>query len=167
MRGFYALRPGKFLLASFLASCPHFGSNLRAPSPVERRMPSRRAIVVGLGLISLPGCGKNSRDVAPAPKNPGERASLLIENVPHVRQKPDFCGEAVVASFAQAAGAEFDQDDVFDLSGMDPARGMGVTTSELKTALERMGFDPGPVWHDVPVDDAPAELARMFDELYA
>lgn len=65
---------------------------------------------------------------------------MLIRNVPHMRQKPDFCGEAVAASFAQALGARYEQDDVFDLSGMDPARGMGATTRELRTALERMGF---------------------------
>ncbi len=123
--------------------------------------------MVGLGLLALPGCEKSSPGVAPAPKTPGERASVLIRNVPHVRQKPDFCGEAVAASFAQAAGASFDQDDVFDVSGMDPARGMGVTTRELRAAVERMGFDAGPVWHTVSRASARVELERLFDELYA
>ena len=130
-------------------------------------MASRRSIMVGLGLLSLPGCEKSAPGVAPAPRTPGERVSVLIQNVPHVRQKPDFCGEAVAASFAQAAGARFDQDDVFDVSGMDPARGMGVTTRELKAALERMGFDAGPVWHTVSRESARAELGRLFDELHA
>jgi hypothetical protein len=128
-------------------------------------MPSRRSIVVGLGLLSLPSCEKNTP--APAPRAPGEHPSVLIRNVPHVRQKPDFCGEAVAASFAQAAGVPFDQDDVFDVSGMDPARGMGVTTRELKAALERMGFDAGPVWHTVSRENAVTELRRLFDELHA
>lgn len=123
--------------------------------------------MVGLGLLALPGCEKNAPGAAPAPKTPGERASVLIKNVPHVRQKPDFCGEAVAASFAQAAGAPFDQDDVFDVSGMDPARGMGVTTRELKAALERMGFDTGPVWHTVSRETARDDVGRLFDELHA
>lgn len=99
---------------------------------------------------------------------PGERPkNVLIEHVPHIVQKPDFCGEAVAASYLQSLGVPVDQDDVFDASGMDPARGMGVTTRELKTALERFGFAVGPVWKSVSEKSASSELGREFAELHA
>jgi hypothetical protein len=94
-------------------------------------------------------------------------ASIVIPGVPHVRQKPDFCGEAATESWLRARGHAIDQDRVFDLSGLDPARGMGATTRELKTALERLGFAPGPVWHSVAVDNADLELSGLFRELHA
>jgi hypothetical protein len=84
-----------------------------------------------------------------------------------VRQKPDFCGEAVAASWLAALGKPTDQDSVFDASGMDPARGMGVTTRELEAALTRLGFRPGKVWHRVDAEDAASELGALFGELHA
>jgi hypothetical protein len=44
---------------------------------------------------------------------------------------------------------------------------MGVTTRELSTALERLGFDVGPVWHSVDVVDSGSQLERLFAELHA
>jgi hypothetical protein len=49
---------------------------------------------------------------------------------------------------------------------MDPARGMGVTTRELKTALERLGFDVGRGWYEVRSDGADEELAGLFESLH-
>jgi hypothetical protein len=43
---------------------------------------------------------------------------------------------------------------------------MGVTTRELKVALERIGFRVGPVWHQVPAG-APDALDTLFTELHA
>jgi hypothetical protein len=126
----------------------------------------RRQLVLGLGAFAFGACDRNGPAGAPAPKAGRELESVLIRDVPHVRQKPDFCGEAVAASFAQALGARYDQDDVFDLSEMEPARGMGATTRELRTALERMGFRTGAVWHDVPANSV-HELRALFDELHA
>lgn len=94
-------------------------------------------------------------------------STVLIERVPHVTQKPDFCGEAVVASWLGALGQPVDQDDVFDVSGMDPARGMGVTTRELAAALTRLGIETGPVWYSVSAERAESELAQRFAELHA
>jgi hypothetical protein len=114
------------------------------------------------------GCERRNAEPLATPLPPAQRPkNVLIPNVPHILQKPDFCGEAVAASFILARGVSVDQDDVFDASGMDPARGMGVTTRELKTALERFGFAVGPVWKSVKADSAGAELAQEFAELHA
>jgi Peptidase_C39 like family len=131
---------------------------------------SRRAFI-GSAIASLVACQRSpssprrSVELPPTPA-PG-LPSVLIEHVPHVRQKPDFCGEAVAASWLRAKGLPVDQDDVFDVSGLDPARGMGVTTRELATALEHLGVKPGRVWYSVSADRAAPELARLFAELHA
>jgi len=91
--------------------------------------------------------------------------SVILKGVPHVHQKPDFCGEAATESWLSALGSPVDQDQVFALSGMPPERGMGATTRELKVALERLGFDIGPVWNFVPAGDASA-LDAIFAELH-
>jgi hypothetical protein len=92
--------------------------------------------------------------------------SVKIGDVPHVRQKPDFCGEAAAESWLRKLGRGFDQDAVFDRSGMDPARGMGATTRELKVALERLGFAVGPVWRFVAAARAGSELEGEFAALH-
>jgi hypothetical protein len=130
------------------------------------------ALVCLLAGCNLVGCGepRSTPNVPPAtsvvrtPSEPPGFTSVRIDGVPHVKQKPDFCGEAVAASYLQKLGKPYEQDDVFNLSGMDPARGMGATTRELKVALERIGFDVGPVWHQVPADDP---LDALFADLYA
>ncbi len=68
-------------------------------------------------------------------------ADALIEGVPHIEQKPDFCGEACVAMYMRKLGVDVDQDWVFDKSGLDPMLGRGVYTKELVPALRRIGFD--------------------------
>lgn len=93
-------------------------------------------------------------------------ATVRLGGVPHVRQKPDFCGEAVVAAWSQSRGVPLSQDDVFDASGMDPARGMGVTTRELAAALSALGYAPGKVWHEARAAE-PADLDALFTELHA
>lgn len=98
----------------------------------------------------------------PAP----ELASVLIPNVPHVRQKPDFCGEAATEMFLRAKGVAIDQEAVFDVSGMDPARGMGATTREMSQALTNLGFDVGRVWYSAKAADARNEMEARFRELH-
>ncbi len=125
-------------------------------------------LCVGLGACPSPSKhspaqSQGSRAAPLTPATPLD--SVLIAGVPHVRQKPDFCGEAAVASWAQKLGAPLTQDDVFDASGMDPARGMGVTTRELRSALSRLGFEPGQVWHKVAAD-RPEELDAQFQALH-
>lgn len=91
----------------------------------------------------------------------------LIRDVPHVRQKPDFCGEACVASWLQKLGATADQDDVFDISGLDPTLGRGCYTKELATALKTIGFQTGDVWHPVPVARKEDMLAKLWSDMLA
>jgi hypothetical protein len=91
---------------------------------------------------------------------------VLIAGVPHVLQKPDFCGEAVTESWLKALGSQITQDEVFALSGMNPVRGMGATTPELTRALSRLGFDPGPGFATVAADSS-ADLAAQFAAMHA
>ena len=139
----------------------------------------RRRFLTGLAATLAPsalgGC-ENRRNAEAVGRRPGQPVpipappalpSVLIANVPHVRQKPDFCGEAVAASWLLALGKRADQDAVFDASGMDPARGMGVTTRELGAALEQLGFHPGKIWNRVRATRAAPELAALFAELHA
>lgn len=135
----------------------------------------RRLFLAGtLSALVSPGCERRApsrgAEPEPAPVPVPERSALpsvLIRDVPHVRQKPDFCGEAATASWLGALGQRSDQDAVFDASGMDPARGMGVTTRELEAALVRLGFRPGKVWHAVRAASAAEELGRHFAALHA
>ncbi len=96
-------------------------------------------------------------------------ASVVIEDVPHVLQNPDFCGEAAVEMYLRKLGEDIDQDEVFELTKMDPARGMGATTRELKVALQRLGFDVGRVWYSAdaanPARDLEAQFAALHDDL--
>lgn len=85
--------------------------------------------------------------------------SVLIEGVPHVQQKPDFCGEACVESVLRHAGSDWTQDDVFEAGGVDPALGRGLWTKEMKVALERMGFSPGRVWYSAR---SPKDVRRQW-----
>ena len=132
-----------------------------------------RRDLIALVATLLPGCREPSgTGVSPPQRAAPSTAyrSARIEGVPHVRQKPDFCGEAVAAAYLNGLGARWTQDDVFAVSGMDPARGMGATTRELKTALETIGFDVGPVWHHVPAADAGAIeglWAAVYEDLQA
>jgi len=100
---------------------------------------------------------------APAPSY----RTVLIEDVPHVRQKPDFCGEAAAEMALRRLGKPYSQDQIFTLAGMDPARGMGATTRELKTALTRAGMEVGPVWHTVAAASAAMGLEQLFGQLHA
>ena len=52
---------------------------------------------------------------------------VLIKGVPHVKQRPDFCGEACAEMVLRKLGKRGDQDYVFNSSGLDPALGAAVT----------------------------------------
>ncbi len=133
------------------------------------------AMACGTG-DALPPSRRRARppgDAEPAPPRVYEDA--LVTGVPHVRQRPDFCGEACVAMVLGKLGIRGDQDDVFDAAGLDPGLGRGCYTPDLKTAMERLGFDPGPVWFTLP-EAEPATAAedalegcwaRVHEELVA
>ncbi len=111
---------------------------------------------------SVPSALANVQLDGPAP----ELATVLITSVPHIRQKPDFCGEAATEMFLRSKGIAFDQDAVFGVTGMDPARGMGATTRELTQGLVNLGFDVGRVWSTAKVANAQADLDTLFRGLH-
>jgi hypothetical protein len=101
------------------------------------------------------------------PEDTPKYRTAWIPQVPHVKQKPDFCGEACAAMVLAQLGYPINQDDVFDQSGVDPELGRGCYTRELWRALTRIGFHVGPVWYSVRADRAEAELERHFRALHA
>jgi hypothetical protein len=98
-----------------------------------------------------------------APATDAGRRSVLIPDVPHVRQKPDFCGEACAEMFMKKLGSKATQDDVFNASGLDPRLGRGCRSAELGTALEKLGFDIGPISYPVAPTRAGAELGILWN----
>ncbi len=116
------------------------------------------------GTILLAHRAPVSADREPDPNAPVIN-SFLIRDVPHVRQKPDFCGEACLASWLQKLGTSADQDDVFNLSGLDPTLGRGCYTKELATAMNHIGFKTGPVWHRIAVSEKEKQLGKIWSSM--
>jgi hypothetical protein len=111
-----------------------------------------------------------SASKAPAAAKAGPRAkyaSVRIDGIPHVRQKPDFCGEACGEMVLRKLGHQTDQDFVFDQAGLDPLEGRGCYTKDLARALGKIGFRVGPVWHKVAVRDAARQLEAQWAALHA
>ena len=98
---------------------------------------------------------------------PARLPSVLIRGVPHVRQKPDFCGEACAAMFLGKDGWAVDQDYVFQCSGLDPVEGRGCHTRELVAALKTLGREVGPVWFKIPAAESDKSLDRQWQALHA
>ena len=97
----------------------------------------------------------------------GSYAGVLIRDVPHVRQLPDFCGEACAEMYLRKLGASTDQRDVFGVSGLDPAKGRGCYSRELYTALGRLGIETGRGWYRVSRSKAAAEMELQWKALHA
>jgi Peptidase_C39 like family len=91
----------------------------------------------------------------------------LIKNVPHVKQRPDFCGEACVEMVLRKLGKKGDQNYVFNMSGLDPIYGRGCYSSDLNRALKRMGFKPGEVFFNIDVAHADGEIEAQWELLHA
>ena len=83
---------------------------------------------------------------APAPAEPSRRTAF-VEGLPHIRQKPDFCGEACLAMAMTGLGQPTEQDAVFDLTGLDPELGRGAYARDLVIAARALGFEPGQVFY--------------------
>ena len=92
---------------------------------------------------------------------------VLIEDVPHVRQKSDFCGEACAEMYLRKLGSDIDQDYVFNKSGVDPLEARGCFTAELAEALRKIGFKVGNVWYKVGADEADEQIGKHFEALHA
>jgi hypothetical protein len=124
----------------------------------------------------LAACGDppkvaSPRDPEPTPTPPSPAPAALgtvaIDGVPHVLQKPDFCGEACLEMFGRKLGRKWDQDDAFAASGTDPALGRGATTRELEVAARALGFEPGRVFGQVDASNAADGLGAAFAALHA
>jgi hypothetical protein len=141
----------------------------------------RRWFVLGVGGVGIAaGCGEvrapdrmaDSSPPAPTPVPKPERAStVVLDGLPHVRQKPDFCGEACIEMAAKRLGRGYDQDAVFGVTGVDPALGRGAVTRELAIGARALGFEIGAVWSHVDAGDPATGLAAAFavvlDDLHA
>lgn len=92
-------------------------------------------------------------------------SAVRIEGVPHVLQKPDFCGEACVAMVFGMHGIHARQEDVFNASGLDPSLGRGCYSRELAAVLRKLGFDPGEGWHSFPDSNTRDGLDRAWEGL--
>jgi len=95
-----------------------------------------------------------------------QQKSVTIENIPHVRQKPDFCGEACAEMVLKKNGHKGTQDWVFDNSGLSPMLGRGCYTADLARALKEIGFDIGKVWYFVRDDNSDKGLRRLWENIY-
>ncbi len=93
--------------------------------------------------------------------------SVALEGFPFVQQKPDFCGEADVEMAMRRVGRQVTQDDVFNVSGLDPLKGRGVWADDLRVALKALGVDPGQTWYRVNPARAQQELAAQWASLHA
>ncbi|MCJ8331791.1 MAG: C39 family peptidase [Lentisphaeria bacterium] len=79
-----------------------------------------------------------------------ESQTVVIKSIPHIKQKPDFCGEACVAMLMQKLGYKnVTQDMVFNKSWLSPLEGRGCYTRELKVAIQGLGFKTGKIFHTV------------------
>ena len=90
---------------------------------------------------------------------------IHIKDVPHVKQKPDFCGEACAEMVLKKLGKSISQDQVFNASGVDPLLGRGCYSRDLQTALRKIGFSTGNVFYQVRVSRAADEMAQQFDAM--
>jgi hypothetical protein len=92
---------------------------------------------------------------------------ILIKNVPHMRQKPDFCGEACIAMYLQGLGHGVTQEDIFSLSDVEPVLGRGCITKDMGRVLKRIGFKPGAVWHKIDPRNSEEQLEAQWSILLA
>ena len=117
-----------------------------------------------LGIIGVAIYLASCLSAIAADEHPSRQASVLIRDVPHVHQKPDFCGEACAASWLQKQGIAVDQDHVFDVSGLDPILGRGCYTKELVGALRRLGIATGRTWHPIPAEEATNKVDALWQD---
>jgi hypothetical protein len=133
------------------------------PVPPNAPRDTALAALAALLLVSpgLPGCSPSE-----AAGKPGYRATL-VEKVPHVRQLPDFCGEACASMALRRLGFDYSQEQVFAATGVSPLLGRGAVTKELAAGLRKIGFDVGAIWYHVRVASLEKDLEQQFRSLHA
>ena len=92
--------------------------------------------------------------------------SVRIKGIPHVQQRPDFCGEACAEMVLRHHRVPANQDDVFALTGIPPVQARGAYTRDMVKALRALGFEPGKVWFHIKPAAADRELSRQFAALH-
>ena len=93
--------------------------------------------------------------------------SVTLTGFPHIKQKPDFCGEADVAMALQRLGHDVSQDQVFAATGLDPAKGRGAYTDDLSRGLRALGVEPGRVWYRIDPKQAAAQVDVQWRAVHA
>lgn len=95
--------------------------------------------------------------------------TVLLEDVPFVRMKPSFGGEACAAMALARLGRNLGQDDVFNASGLKAEIGRGCGPEELAATLRRLGFRTGNAWRETGSGSHPRvaeeELAAVVKDL--
>ncbi len=104
--------------------------------------------------------------IGAAVTRPGDADAVLIKDIPFEKQKPDYCGEACAGRWLKHLGLTWTQDEVFELTGVDPKLGRGCWSEELGPALKRIGFAVGEVWYPLKRDDMPA-LEKQWQAVLA
>jgi len=135
------------------------------------------AVLCALGIGAL-GCSRDARTDAGQPpasssavnasNAPAPRLSdktILLRDIPHVAQKPDFCGEACAEMVLRKLKSPITQDDVFNASGLSPMLARGCYSRDLKKALLKIGFSVGTVFYEVRAAGAEKGMAAQFDAM--
>jgi hypothetical protein len=105
--------------------------------------------------------------ISPAALSRAVYPEALIKNVPHVKQRDDFCGEACAEMVIRKLGKKGDQNYVFNMSGLDPLGGRGCYSADLKRALARIGFKTGEVFFSIDSANAAREVEAQWKLLHA
>ena len=120
-----------------------------------------------LVLLSQTGCRCSATAEAAGGPATASYDRVLIEDMPHVRQKPDFCGEACAEMVLRKLDKKITQDQVFNASGLSPMLGRGCYSSDLRKALTKIGFYVGTVFNYVQSARADKEMTGQFDAMLA
>jgi hypothetical protein len=125
------------------------------------------AFVAPALLLGCPGPAQPDSRGVPPTRQPAGLATVVLDGIPHVRQRPDFCGEACVEMASTWQGHAYSQDAVFAATGLDPALGRGAYTRDLVKAVTALGYAPGRVGTTVDPDRAGTEIDAAFAALHA
>ena len=127
-----------------------------------RSLPRRLAVILcALGILGA-GCSKDARTQA-APSS--DSKVVLIRDMPHVTQKPDFCGEACAEMVLRKLGKKITQNQVFNASGLSPTLGRGCYSNDLSKDLKKIGFSVGDVFYSVPAAESQKGMRAQFDAM--
>lgn len=129
-------------------------------------MPTRLMLLT-LATLLAASCGEAPESQDPGPRAPEAPPTVLLEGVPHLTETAAFAGEACAAMWLAHLGHAYTPGDVFNAAGVDPAFGRGCVARELAGALERIGFEAGPVGDRVPAADGETGMKRPWEALRA